>query len=369
MSRAAGVAAFRLPLAVLVACAATLAASRPARLSPAKVQAIERAVEAEKSRLHIPGLSVAVGEDLRLAWSRGFGVADLEDNAAATPQTLYRIASISKPVTAVAVMQLVERGKLDLDAPIQRYVPSFPEKPWPLTARQLLSHLGGIRHYQSFAEVYSTRHYADLTEALQVFSADPLLSEPGAAYHYSTYGYVLLGAAVEAASGLPFAEYLKRNVFAPAHMASTAVDDVFAVLPHRARGYRRSTNGDIANCGLFDASNKIPGGGLVSTPEDLVRFVIALEKGDLVNAATRTLMFTAVHTTTGRAVPYGLGWNVFERNGAPWVAHSGAQPGASTYLLAAPAGGVMVVVLANLEGIDLGPLTAHIADLAGTPAR
>ncbi|HVX66792.1 MAG TPA: serine hydrolase domain-containing protein [Bryobacteraceae bacterium] len=369
MSRAAGVAALRLPIAALVACAAALAAGAPARLGPAKVQAVERAIEAEKSRLHIPGLSVAVGEDLQLAWSRGFGLSDLEDNAAATPETLFRIASISKPVTAVAVMQLVERGKLDLDAPIQRYVPSFPEKPWPLTLRHLLSHLGGIRHYQSFAEVYSTRHYADLTEALQIFSADPLLSEPGAAFHYSTYGYVLLGAAVEAASGLPFAEYLKRNIFAPAHMTATSVDDVFAVLPHRARGYRRTTNGDIANCGLFDASNKVPGGGLVSTPEDLVRFVIALEKGDLVSAATRTLMFTRARTSAGEQVPYGLGWSVFERNGGLWVAHSGAQPGASTFLLAKPAGDVMVVVLANLEGVDLGPLAGRLADLVAPGAH
>jgi serine beta-lactamase-like protein LACTB, mitochondrial len=367
--RACSAAASRVSLAALVVCSAALAAGRPAHLSPAKVRDIELAVEAEMSRQRIPAISVAVGEDLQLAWSRGFGVADLEDNAAATPETLYRIASISKPITAVAVMQLVERGKLDLDAPIQRYVPSFPEKPWPLTARQLLSHLGGIRHYASPAEVYSTRHYADLTEALHIFSSEPLLAQPGAEFHYSTYGYVLLGAAVEAASGLRFAEYLKRHVFAPAHMAATGVDDVFAVVPHRARGYRRRPDGVIENCGLFDASNKVPGGGLLSTPPDLVRFAIALQKGELVSAATRKLMFTPAHTTAGRAVPYGLGWSVFERYGARWAAHSGALPGTSTYLLLSPTSGFAVAVLANLEGVDLAPLAAHIADLVSAPAN
>jgi CubicO group peptidase (beta-lactamase class C family) len=359
--------AFRAGAATLLVCAAALAAGAPARLSPPKLREIEKAVEAEMSRHRIPGLSVAIGTDRRLAWSRGFGVSDLEDDARATADTLYRIASISKPVTAVAVMQLAERGKLDLDAPIQQYVPSFPEKPWPVTARQLLSHMGGIRHYHSPEEVFSTRHYAHLADALRIFAAEPLVAEPGTAFHYSTYGYVLLGVAVEAASEMRFAEYLKRHVFAPAHMEHTGVDDVFAVLPHRARGYRRNAVGDIQNCGLFDASNKVPGGGLVATASDLVRFAAALEKGELVSASTRTRMFTPARTASGHTVPYGLGWSIIERRGGQRVAHSGAQPGTSTYLLLAPDAGLSVALLANLEGVDLTPLATRIADLVSAP--
>ena len=199
-------------IAALLLSAAAFAAGHAAP-RPGTVRAIERAIEAEMALQKIPGLSVAIGENLQLAWSRGFGIADLEDQAPVTPATVFRLASVSKPITAVAVMQLVERGKLDLDAPIERYVPAFPQKPWPVTVRELLSHLGGVRHYTSEAEVYSTRHYNDLTSPLAIFAADPLLCEPGTAFHYSTYGYNLLGAAVEAASGMRFANYLARRMF------------------------------------------------------------------------------------------------------------------------------------------------------------
>ncbi len=355
--------------ALLVSCAPAFAAGRGRGLAPDRAQAVERAVQAEMERAKIPGMTVAIGDDLRVAWSRGFGLADVEQDVAATPETVYRIGSISKPITAVAVMQLVERGKLDLDAPIQRYVPSFPEKQWPVTVRALLSHLGGIRHYQSLDEVYSTRHYLDLLEALKIFASEPLVSEPGTSFHYSTFGYSLLGAAVEAASGQRFAEYLKQNILTPAQMEHTRVDDVFTVVPHRARGYRRGAGGTIENCGLFDASNKIPGGGLISTAEDLVHFAIALQKGQLVSAATRARMYTPAQTADGHTLRYGLGWFVVERGGMRWAMHSGSQPGVSTFLLTAPSAGLSVAVLGNLEGVDLGGLSSRIAEIVANSSR
>ncbi len=351
----------------LVVCGAACAGD--AALGAAKIRAVEREVEAEMSRHQIPGMGVAIAEDLRLAWTRGFGLADVEDKAPLTASTLCRIASISKPVTATGVMQLAERGKLDLDAPIQRYVPSFPLKPWPLTARELLSHLGCIRHYQSFDEVYSTRHYLDLLEPLKIFSGEPLLCEPGTEFHYSTYAYTLLGAALEAASGMRFAEYLDRNIFQRAGMEHSRVDDNSAEAPHRARGYRRKPGGGVELCGRFDASNKLPGGGITSTAEDLVRFVLALENGRLVKSRTRDAMFTPARKADGRTVPYGLGWYLYERNGERWIGHSGAQPGASTYLLACPSRGFAAALLANLEEVDLGPLAVRIGEIVGGPSH
>ena len=206
-------------------------------------------------------------------------------------------------------MQLAEQGKLDLDAPVQKYVPSFPVKPWPVTTRALLGHLAGIRHYAE-GEFESTRHYATMAEALQIFQNDPLVQEPGTKYLYSTYGYTLVGAVIEAAVGTTFADYLARSVFEPAGMAGARVDDVFEIIPRRARGYQKGPGGVLQNSGLTDTSYKVPGGGLCATAPDLARFAIALSKGTLVRPETRRQMFTTQRTRDGKPTGYGLGWAV-----------------------------------------------------------
>jgi CubicO group peptidase (beta-lactamase class C family) len=340
-----------------------LAAAQPAGLPAAKLEAIRQAVREHMEAKGIPGLSVAVGNDFRLVWTDGFGSADLEHSVSAKAATVYRLGSISKPITAVAAMQLVERGRLDLDTPIRKYVPSFPEKPWPITPRQLLSHTSGIRHYGSAAEIASTRHYLDLVEPLAIFSADPLLFEPGTRFSYTTYGYNLLGAAIEAASGAKFVDYIAQNVFAPAGMTSARPDDVYEIVPNRSRGYQMGLDGRVRNCGLADTSNKIPGGGMLATSEDLVRFAIAVQRGVLLKKETVERMFTPPRLADGSLGPYALGWNVVERNGRKWVAHSGSQQGVSTQLATVPAQGLSVAVMANLERADLNPLVFRIAEI------
>src|SRR6266446_5369500 len=207
----------------------------------------------------IPGLSVAVVSDNQLRWQRGYGMADLENSVPAKAATVYRIASVAKPITAVAVMQLVERGKLDLDAPIQKYVPTFPGKPWPITTRQLLGHLSGIRNYKQneFPNQYdNTRLYSSLTEALSIFKDDPLDFEPGTKYSYTTYGYTLLGTVIEGASGMSYVDYMRENVFKPAKMSHTQADNVFDIIPNRARGYGPKVygkfDGELRNAALAD---------------------------------------------------------------------------------------------------------------------
>jgi len=350
-------------LAVAVLSAGAPPVARPPGLPPAAIRQIGRTVTARMLRAKIPGITVAVGVHTHLAWVQSFGTADLENSVPATPETVYRIGSISKPITGVAVMQLAERGKLDLDAPIQQYVPSFPAKPWPITARQLLAHLSGIRHYRTEQETESTQHYANLLDPLKAFASEPLQFEPGTGYSYSTYGYDLLGAAVEAASGTQFLEYLRADVFGPAGMEHTGADDVFRIVPHRAHGYRRTLDGRIENCALVDTSNKIPGGGLLSTGGDLIQFAGALERGELVKPATRDRMFAPQITRDGRPVPYGLGWALVDLDGRRWILHPGMQQGASSCLLVSPAGGFSVAVLANLEAVDLEPLTVRIAEI------
>jgi len=157
-------------------------------------------------------------------------------------------------------------------------------------------------------EIDSTSHYTTVTDGLKIFADDPLLFEPGTKYSYSSYGFNLLGAAVEAASKMKFTDYLRQNVFEPAGMVHISPDDVYAIIPHRAHGYRLSSSKQLENCGLADTSNKIPGGGMISTADDLVTFALALNGGKLVKPETRDLMFRAQQLRGGGNSQYGMGW-------------------------------------------------------------
>ncbi len=158
----------------------------------------------------IPGLSLTVAVDGKIMYSEGFGYADLEERVPVWPTTKFRIGSISKPLTATALMQLVEAGKLELDAPVQKYVPSLPEKGAVITTRMLAGHLAGIRHYQG-DEFNIQRHYANVLDGVNIFENDPLVSPPGTKFNYSSYGYNLLSAVVESAFRNPGCSSIDPN--------------------------------------------------------------------------------------------------------------------------------------------------------------
>lgn len=316
---------------------------------------VDEAVARFMAQGKVPGLTVAVAAGGQFLWSRGYGLADVENSVPAKPSTVYRLASISKPITAVAALQLVEKSLLDLDAPVQKYLPKFPVKPWPITARQLLAHLGGIRHYSTPEEMSSTQNYQDLAGPLRIFQDDPLLTEPGLAFHYTTYGYVLAGAVVEAAAGQRFADFLRDHVFKPAGLEHIQLDNLYAIIPHRSRGYRLTSGGQLENCAPADTSNKIPGGGLSSTAEDLVKFALALKNGKLLKPETFKMMQEPQKLKNGKATDYGLGWSLFQE--PRLIGHSGGQQGVSTMLLMNPVRGDVVAVMANLQ-------EAHAEELA-----
>jgi serine beta-lactamase-like protein LACTB, mitochondrial len=362
-----------------VALVLTLKAWMPAtaQTNPAlpadKIAKIETAISSFMSRLSVPAFSVAVIEENQIRFRRGYGMADLENFVPAKEYTVYRIASVTKSLTAVAAMQLVEKGKLDLDAPVQKYVPSFPTKNFPITTRQLLGHLSGIRNYRA-GESERTNRYNTLTEALGIFKDDPLDFEPGTRFSYTTYGYTLLGTVIEGASGMTFADYLRENIFKPAGMQHTQVDDLFVIIRNRARGYRPIVygqfDGNYRNSSLMDSSYKIPGGGLVSTAEDLARFAIAAQNGVLIKPETFAEMSKSQKTRDERETGYGYGWYVgvsggFSNN-PDSVGHGGVQPGFTSNLWVLPKKRFGVVILTNLEGggrLDLGTLTNQIADI------
>lgn len=345
-------------------------ATAPSNVSlPAEtISKIEAAITSFMSRQNIPAISVAIVENNQMRFQRGYGMADVENFVPAKASTVYRIASVSKSLTAVAAMQLVERGKLDLDAPVQKYVPSFPAKKFPITTRQLLAHLSGVRHYKR-GEGERTNRYESLTDALAIFKDDPLEHEPGTRFTYTTFGYTLLGAVIESASGMKYEDYLRENVYKPAGMSQTQVDDFYVIIPNRAEGYGRFEDGGLRNAALMDSSYKIPGGGLVSTAEDLARFAINVQNGTLIKQATFAQMTKSQQTRDGRETNYGFGWFVDMREGRQpdgsfW--HGGVQPGYTSDLWLLPKKRFALVILTNLEGggrLGLGLLANQIYDV------
>jgi serine beta-lactamase-like protein LACTB len=352
-------------------------AGQETKLAPAKQAAIEGAVSQFMAATHVPGLSVAVVENGEFEWARGFGFADLENNVPASEHTLFRLASISKSLTATAAMELWERGKLDLDVPVQKYCPAFPQKPWPISTRQVMGHIAGIRHYKSDSpddpDFDNTKHFDDPIQAgLTFFKDDPLLSQPGATFHYSTHGYTLVGCVIEGASGEKYVDFMRENVLIPAQMEVTQPDNCRAIIPHRAQFYQKNKDGKVLNADFLDSSYKIPGGGWLSSAEDMARFEIAILNDKLIRRSTRDLMWTPLKPTDGKPDTYALGWHWRGQDGKTVAnaGHDGAQQGTSTAFAVAPDSRAGVVVLTNMEHLDVEHLAQEIlAILAAAPEK
>ena len=356
----------RLLLTILASAAAVSAQQKT--LSQEKRLEIEKAVSTFMSANSVPGMGAAVVLDGEPVWSAGFGMADLEDSAPATSSTLFRLGSLSKPITATALLQLWEHGKLDLDAPVQKYCPAFPQKEWPITSRELLGHLGGIRHYNRDGKgdipEDSARHFASMEESLQIFAADPLVAKPGTKFNYSTYGYTLLGCVLEGAASQKYMDFVRENIFKPAGMVQTQADDFFNIIPHRTRWYHKDKSEIVRNAGVLDSSYKIPGGGLISSADDMARFEAAMLADKLVKRPARDLMWTPQKTPDGKSTGYALGWGISDKFGIHIVAHTGGQQGTSTAFVLVPERRAGVIVLANMDSVDSGNLADQILKIA-----
>ena len=367
-------------LVLIVTCLQRPLFCQEAKLPREQREQLENTISKFMATNSVPGIAAAVVMDGEEAWSEGFGVADLENNVPVTPQTLFRLASISKSITATAAMQLWEQGKLDLEAPLQKYCPAFPEKQWPITTRQLLSHLGGIRHYRSDSpedsEVSNTKHFDDpIAGGIQFFANDPLVAQPGTKVNYSTQGFTLVGCAIEGAAKEKYVDYVRRNIFARAGMSRTQWDDHYAVIPHRTRFYSKSKTGAVVNADFLDPSYKIPGGGWLSSADDMASFEIAILADRLVKRSTRNVMWTQQRASTQQITAeghkgYALGWEVGEVAGVPDVGHGGGQQGTSTFIMLAPEQRAGVVVLINMDGQDASGLATDLMEiLVGTNKR
>ncbi len=317
--------------------------------------ALNRLLDVEKAKFKIPGYAAGVYYRGEILWTRAAGMADLKNNRPVRRDTPFRLASIAKPLTAVALLQMVEMRKLALSDEIHKHCPAFPPKAFPITLAQILSHLGGIRHYnhKDPTDANNAIRFPNVIEALKKFSADPLEHEPGTRYLYSTYGYGLIGCAIENASGMPYERWMDDKLFATVGMCNTAPDKNRGLALRRAQGYRKSVDGEIEDCGVSDNTAKIPGGGYVSTVDDLLKFSEGIYRQQLIKSELVELMWTSSKLRSGKITGYGLGWSLSRSpEGDREVYHTGGQQGTSTILYLRPEQNFAFVWLTNLEGVD-----------------
>lgn len=300
-----------------------------------------------------PGLSVAIAAGGQLIWSDAVGFADLEQRVPMWPHSRFRIASISKPITAAAAALLHSQGLLDVDLPVQQYVLDFPEKRWTVTTRQLGAHLGGIRSYRP-GEMLSNVPYSTVLDGLNIFAQDSLEHEPGSQYLYSSYGWNLISAVIEGASGESFLDHMRRTVFLPLGMLDTVADRPDSLIANRVRFYVQNSDGSLLNAPAVDNSYKWAGGGFLSTPVDVVRFGLAHLDNSFLDDSAQDLLFAEQSTTAGEPVGYGFGWRLEDdASGRRYFMHSGGAIGGSSQLTIQPETGVVVAVMVNMSDADL----------------
>lgn len=330
-------------LITVAALASTL--TQNAELTPL----IERYMAEHK----VAGLTVAVMQDGKFVYNQAYGFQDLENKVSTTRKTRFRLASVSKPVTAVCVMQLVEQKKLNLDENIRKYVSEWPEATHPITLRQILAHRSGIRHYQPGKP--GTEYVEKSTsDALKMFKDDPLLFEPGSKYSYSTHAYTVAVAAIENLSGITFRDFLNRNIARQVNAPTLQCENMVSVWPKdRSKHYQVVKDVAVLDVPTENISWKYGGGGLESTAEDLSKFGWAVLTDQLTSKESRETMWR-----DPEGDGYGLGWDL----SGDRVQHTGSQQGARSALLINPKKKLVLVVMTNTGGNPIGTIADSIMD-------
>lgn len=317
------------------------------------IDLVRHYVDSLRVKQDIPGISICVGTDRQVLWAEGFGYADLENRQPVTIYSKFRLGSVSKSLTSVAIGRLVEDNKLDLDAPIQQYVPTFPIKKRPVTSRQLATHTAGIRHYRADDPIAYPVRYPSVQAGLAIFKDDSLLFTPGSAYGYSTYGYSLPSAVIEGVSHTDYLTFMKKAVFDPLGMTGTGADYSDSLVSGRVRFYEHSKTG-LVNAAMVDNSYKWAGGGLLSTPADLVRLGSGLLNHEVLRPETVALLLKPQHLSDGTNTYYGIGWRIGTDSQKRLIIHHGGSiDGGRTFLLIYPDEKMVVAITANMSGVSI----------------
>ena len=334
-------------------------------------------VRADVAEENLPGLSIAVGVDGEIAWAEGFGWADVENRVPVAPETRFRTGGVSILLTSAAVGLLLEQDRLKLDDEIQKYVPAFPKKQWPVTLRQLMAHVAGISRDGGDEEPLDER-CAKTVDGLRRFADRDLRFEPGTAFRYSTYGWILVSAAVEAAADEPFFSVMRKQIFAPLGMRDTTPDSATEPPPNRVTFYHPRFGGNTKygpeDARTGDYACFAGAGAFLSTPSDLVRFGLAINGGKLLQPATLKMLQTSQRLASGANTGYGLGWDLEPLSLAGETTQSLGHDGefflgGSTSFLTFPDRGIVVAVMTNTAFADLSSLAVKIADAFAAKRR
>jgi serine beta-lactamase-like protein LACTB, mitochondrial len=354
--------------------------------------AASRIAEALLANNPAPALSVAVADDAGVIWAEALGRTNLEFDVPAAPEHLFRLGSVSKPVTATVAARLVTRGLLDLDVPIAYWLPDLPAHHRATTTRQLLTHRGGVRHYgpkdldpAAPGGRITSRKYGSREEILALFIEDPLVARPGTEVSYSSFGYTLASFVMEAAGGTDFLRLVTDEIALPFGLPSLVADEVMEIVPLRTSGYfssrelelfaqasswgdRPRLRGEYANVTLSNPAFCWAGAGLLMSMPDLARFGAAHLDGlhARISATERALLFTPMTEASDRSPPLGLGWRV-DRDGKDRLRwhHAGSTPGGRASLVVYPELALSIALASNVmiaPGDVLGP-SAELADV------
>lgn len=357
-------------LLLCAACDAPTAVDEADAYASASVPAsvIEQArglVEKAREESAAPAISVSVWQGDGVVWSEAFGTADLEHDVPAARASLFRIGSISKALTASLAARLAEEGLIDLDADIRETLPSFPDKGAPITLRQLLGHLGGVRHYlpkdYDFAApggMIDTRPYPNDEAILAIFADDPLVAAPGEAFNYTTFGYTLAGLVLETATGRDYYDLLDEYVLQPAGAENVLIDDWFAIIPDRVDyydpieeydGHLPPSLGPRVNSSPLNSAYKRPGGGLIAAADDLAKIGAMHFAPGFLSEEIYAQVFTSQENAAGEATGTGLGWRIdVDAKGRVFYHHRGSQQGCRAYLIIYPEERLALAILSNL---------------------
>lgn len=285
-------------------------------------------------------------------WISSVGYKNLDAEELLTTDTRTRIASVVKVMTAVAIMQLVEAGKIELNASINSYFDEVSSLHADVTVRQILNHSSGIRAYKSSKERRNKVEYETLEDAYSIVKDDQLEIEPGSTFAYTSYGYVVLGIIIEQVSGLSYEDYMTQNIWRPLGMGNTGVEQLSEVDKSFSEVYHRSSNGKVKKAKRTNLSDRIPAGGVYSTVDDILLFGEGILNGKLISKAS----FNEMIKDSGlkkEGNPYGLGFYLYGENEkfGNIVGHSGGQIGSSAQLLLFQDYNAVIFVASNTSGV------------------